>query len=102
MRSVAISRGVADMACTSGCPTQDHESYASCLRSKTVKVAYCNSAGGWDATTQRTWDRELDAFESARAQGIQPAGTSMGAVREAVELSDVAGKAYDASTQTFK
>jgi len=50
----------------------------------------------------RKWDKELEAYRSARAQGIQPAGTSMKKVNEAVQISERAGKAFDASTRSFK
>jgi hypothetical protein len=50
----------------------------------------------------RKWDKELEAYRSARAQGIQPAGTSMKKVNEAVQISEQAGKAFDASTRSFK
>jgi hypothetical protein len=84
------------MACTSGCATQDHGSYSECLRSKTVRVAYANSAGGWDLTKQKTLDSDLAAYRDARSQGIQPSGTSREAVDRAVRLSDAAGVAWDA------
>lgn len=83
--------------CTSGCPTKDCESYAACLRQKAPKVAYCNSANGFDYTAQKTWDRDLAAYKDARNQGIQPSNTSRAAVDRAVAISDKAGKAWDAS-----
>lgn len=85
------------MACTTGCPTQDCPSYAACLKQKAPRVAYCNSAGGWDATAQKTWDRDLAAYRDARDQGIQPSGTDRAAVDRAVALSNEVGKAWDAS-----
>jgi len=42
------------------------------------------------------WDAELKAYKDARAQGIQPAGTSMKAVQKAVDISQKTGKAYGA------
>lgn len=42
------------------------------------------------------WDAELKAYKDARAQGIQPDGTSMKAVQKAVEISNKTGKAYGA------
>ena len=83
--------------CTTGCRTQDHDTYAQCLQSKTVRVAYCNSAGGWDATAQKKWDRDLAAYKDARSQGIQPSGTTRQAVDRAVAISNEVGKAWDAS-----
>lgn len=83
--------------CTSGCPTKDHGSYGECLRAKNNRVAYCNSAGGRDFTAQKKWDKELDAYSAARAQGIQPSGTKLAQTQRAVELSDIAGKPYQAN-----
>lgn len=62
--------------CTAGCPTQDHSSYAECLRSKTPRVAYTNSANGWDLTKQKKWDGELARYRSLKAQGIEPSSTT--------------------------
>ena len=89
------------MACTSGCPTQNHASYGECLRSKAPVISYCNSAAGKDYTKQKRWDRELDAYQAAKRQGIQPEGTRMSQIQEAVELSDTVGKAYRADTGSF-
>lgn len=82
--------------CTSGCPTQDHASYSECLRGKGTRVAYCNSAAGSDATRQKKWDAEIDAYWNAKRQGIQPEGTSMRQIETAIRLSDATGKPYDA------
>lgn len=56
-----------------------------------------------DANSQKSmsnkkWDGELNAYRKARAQGIQPAGTSMAHVKAAVEASNVMGKPFDADT----
>lgn len=84
------------MACSTGCPTQDHASYGECMRSKGAKVAYCNSAGGSDYTLQKRVDRSLDNYRAVRAQGIQPAGTRPDQVERAVAISDKTGLAYRA------
>ncbi len=42
----------------------------------------------------KAWDAELQAYRDARSQGIQPAGTTMAKVREAVEISDKTGVAF--------
>jgi hypothetical protein len=46
--------------------------------------------------TNKQHNQELDAYKEARAQGIQPSGTSIHKVREAVKASETLGKAYDA------
>lgn len=84
------------MSCTSGCVTQDHESYGECLRAKSLRVAYCNSASGQDYTAQKKWDADLAAYKDARAQGIQPSGTDRSKVDRAVAISNETGQAYQA------
>ena len=84
------------MACRTGCPTQDCDSFAACLRGSGIRVAYANSAGGWDYSTQRRWDSELDNYRSAVAQGIQPDGTTQAKIDSAVAISDKTGKPYRA------
>ncbi len=41
--------------------------------------------------SSRKWDKELQAYRDARSQGIQPAGTSMKKVQEAVRISNETG-----------
>ena len=85
------------MACTSGCATQDHATYGECLKAKAPKVAYANSARGFDFTKEKRWNAEIDKYKQARAEGIQPAGTSMRQVETAMRISDKTGTAFDAS-----
>lgn len=49
-------------------------------------------------TSNKKWDSELNAYREARAQGIQPAGTTMKKIQEAQRASDAMGSAYDANT----
>jgi hypothetical protein len=44
----------------------------------------------------KKWDKELQAYRNARAQGIQPDGTSMKQIEKAVKISNETGKAYGA------
>jgi hypothetical protein len=44
----------------------------------------------------KKWNSELEAYRSAREQGIQPAGTSMRHIQQAHKASEVLGKAYNA------
>lgn len=66
--------------CRTGCPTQDHGSYADCCRSSGIRVAYANSVGGWDYSRQKTWDRELSRYRDLKAQGVEPEGTTTAAM----------------------
>lgn len=80
---------------------EKHPTFGACMRAKNLRVSFCQSAKGFDYTRAKQNDAELQAYRDARAQGIQPAGTTMPAIRQAVELSNKAGKAYDAGTNTF-
>ena len=46
--------------------------------------------------SQKKWDAELKAYKAARAEGIQPAGTTMKAINEAKQASDNLGRAFNA------
>lgn len=48
------------------------------------------------AMSSKKWDAELQAYRNARAQGIQPASTQMKDIQAAVEISNVAGKSFQA------
>jgi len=49
-------------------------------------------------TTQKKWDKELSLYKQARAQGIQPDGTSTKQIQKAIDVSNRTGVAYDASS----
>lgn len=55
-------------------------------------------AGRAESMSQRKWDAELNAYREARRQGVQPAGTTMKAVKEAMQASDNLGSAFNAET----
>lgn len=74
--------------CRTGCITRDHGSYSECARGLQINTGIDRSQG------QKSWDRELNAYESAVRQGIQPDGTTMAKVEEAVRISDASGVAY--------
>ena len=82
--------------CTSSCRTKDHESFGACLRAKNLKVGWCRSADGHDFTANKQADRSLDAYQAARAQGIQPSSTRREDVERAVKISELSGAAWDA------
>ena len=79
------------MTCRAGCPTQDHATYSACLRASGVRVAYSNSAAGWDATKQKRWDRELQGYRDAVSEGLDPNGTTWPKIDEARRAADLAG-----------
>lgn len=73
---------------------QGHETFGACIRAKNLRVGYCRSAAGYDATKQKKWDAELAAYRAARSEGIQPDGTQMHQIETAKRRSDDAGAAY--------
>jgi len=81
--------------------TQDHSTWGECARAAGLRVLFAKSAAGLDATAEKKNDRELALYREARAAGVQPAGTTTKAIREAMNLSERAGAAYDATDQTF-
>lgn len=46
---------------------------------------------GW---SNKKWDNELDLYRKARAQGIQPDGTSTAQIQKAIDISNQTGHAY--------
>lgn len=84
------------MACTSGCKTQDHASYADCLKAKAPKVGYCNEVKGVDYTREKKWEQRLTAYANARKEGIQPETTHSADIEKAVRISDQTGTAFRA------
>lgn len=84
------------MNCSTGCSTGPHATFGECLRSKNLKVAYCQSAAGKDATRQRRWDDDLAAYRDAVRQGVQPATTRRGDVDQAMQASERSGVAFRA------
>lgn len=47
---------------------------------------------------EKKWNAELDAYKQARAQGIQPNGTTMKDIDAAKKASENLGRAYDGNT----
>ena len=74
-----------------------YSSYGEYLRSKNVRVAYCQSVKGLDFTSQKKWDSDLTAYSDARAQGVQPASTRRHSTDNALRISEKTGTAYQAS-----
>jgi hypothetical protein len=81
--------------CSTSCRTGGHATWGDCVRAKGLRVAYCQSAAGRDYSRQKAWDRELAGYRDARAQGIQPDGTTTAKIRQALDYSDKTGTAYD-------
>jgi hypothetical protein len=74
--------------CRLGCPTGDHNSYAECCKGLQINTGVLLTSG------QQEWNRELNAYEKARSEGIQPDGTKMHKIEAAKKISDATGVAY--------
>lgn len=74
--------------CRTGCPTQDHASYAACCKGLSLAIGEAHTLA------QQAVDRELKAYRNARAEGIQPSGTKMHQVEQAKRISDASGVAF--------
>jgi len=76
----------------------EHNSYVEGCFACKISTLELNTgdAGRADSMSQKKWDKELQSYRDARAQGIQPAGTSTQAIREAHQASETLGKAYNA------
>lgn len=86
---------MSETRCTCGA---GHKTFGECIRNKGITIGYCGQGGG-DATSQKKWDREITAYYDTVKQGIEPAGTSMRQIRQAVEISNKTGVAFDASAR---
>lgn len=82
------------MGCRQGCKTQDHASWGECLRAAEVRTYHVAVSKGFDGTAQKKWDRELEGFRKATAEGIKPDGTKWDKIDKARRLSDKVGAAY--------
>lgn len=79
------------MSCASSCKTQDHATYGQCMRAKGVAVMGLESTGQ-DFTRQKHWDRELQAYRDAVAEGLNPEGTTYKEIDAAKKAADLAGE----------
>ena len=84
-------------------PNPDHTGMDDCLcfgcKAKGLQLTTGDAAGNIVAsgTTQKKWDKELQLYRDAKAQGVQPAGTSTKAIQAALTASETLNKPYDAN-----
>ena len=69
-------------------------------KAKNLQLATGDARGDVIAsgTTQKKWNSELEAYRSARAQGIQPNGTNRKQIEAAHDASERLGSAYDGNS----
>ena len=83
--------------CRTGCKEKSHETYIECLQASNLQIN-TGDAGRAEGMSAKRWDGELKAYRDARAEGIQPAGTTMNQIVAAKKASDTLGAAYNADT----
>lgn len=67
------------------------------MRSKNVQPVGLETTGpGFAKSTQTKWDKDLDLYENAVKQGIQPETTQVKDVQKAIDASNQFGKPYRA------
>ena len=59
-------------------------------------------ANGKRIMSAKAYDGELNAYSNAIRQGVEPATTNMKDIQAAMKLSDLAGKAFDSTDNSFK
>jgi len=72
--------------CSSTCGTRDHLTYGECIRAKGLQLS--PAVNDSYSTRQKSWDRELNSYESAVRQGLSPAGTKQHHVDAALKEAD--------------
>ena len=88
--------------CSANCLTKDHETWGECQRAKGIRIGWAHEAAGLDLTRERKWDAEIEDYRAARAEGINPAGTSRAHVKAAREVSDTVGVKYDSNDPFYE
>ena len=63
-----------------------------------AKSLQLNAGDATRDVSDKKWTGELSAYRDARAQGIQPAGTTHKHIQEAYKASEVLNKPYNADT----
>lgn len=81
------------MSCRTGCPTQTCRNYGECCRRSNITTAALNP--DFSRNREKRWNAELDAYNAARKEGIEPDGTTFAAIDRARRISDATGKPYN-------
>ena len=74
------------MNCSSTCPTKDHASFGECIRAKGLHLSPAVNDGY--STRQNSWDSELNLYESAVRQGLEPPSTKRAAVEKTIKEAE--------------
>lgn len=77
------------MACSSACPTQDHETYGSCLRAKGIQIDRFSLTQAGKEPDKRK-DHTLERFRQCVKAGVIPQSPLKTAVEKAERQLDSA------------
>lgn len=76
------------MSCSSSCKTRDHKTFGECLRAKSLQLSpHVNDSY---STRQNAWDSELNHYEKAVKNGLDPVSTKRKAVDAAIREAESA------------
>jgi len=75
------------MACRSGCDTQDHATFGECARAAHIRTMYLGGTTS-SFTEEKRFRKTNEDFRNAVKAGLQPAGVSDRAIRQAVETAE--------------
>ncbi len=77
---------------------QKHPEYVEGCFGCKVMTLELNTGDTTRDVSDKKWNNELQAYRDARAQGMQPAGTSHKQIQEAYKASEVINKPYNSET----
>lgn len=77
---------------------QKHPTYVEGCFGCKVMTLELNSGDTTRDVSDKKWNSELQAYRDARAQGMQPSGTSRAQVEQAYKASEVLNKPYNSET----
>lgn len=69
------------MSCRTGCPTQDHATWGECARAASLQI------GDLGQGVKKETDTRLNAYASARKQGLQPPTTRLADVQATMKAA---------------
>lgn len=61
-------------------------SFGECVRAKGIQLS--PAVNDQYGTRQKAWDKELDSYESATRQGLNPAGTKQHHIDQAIKEAE--------------
>lgn len=77
---------------------ETHPSFVDGCFACKVSTLQLNAGDATRDISDKKWVGEIDAYKQARAEGIQPGGTTRKAVEDARRASETLGRAYNAES----